>query len=125
MKTKFKIAKYVQDDGSFNKVGYDEYTITYLKGTKVHQLRIVVDGYLTNQKINLVSFKEGYKDKILRAICEYKEFGHTSKNQVKRHISLEFIKQTYSKHIVNNVQQYLININKEESRDKLTEYNLI
>lgn len=123
METIFKIAKYRKEEDSFVKTGYDEYTITYLKGLKVHQLRIVVNGYLTKQNINLISFKEGYKSKILEAIKEY--YNSSKDSTVVKKVTLSFISQYYSKTIVKNVKNYLITINKEESRDKLTEYGLI
>ena len=73
METNFKIAKFVRNDNSFEKTGYDEYSITYLKGVKVHELRVVVNGYLTKQTINIIDFSSGYKNKILVGIKEYLE----------------------------------------------------
>lgn len=59
METKFKIAKFIKNDFSFEKNGYNEYSITYLKGTKIHQLRIVVNGFLTKQSINTIDGNSG------------------------------------------------------------------
>lgn len=125
METKFKIAKYIKNNDVFEKTGFDEYNITYLKGNKVHQLRIVVNGYLTKQTINLISFKDGYKNNILLGIKEYIDNIDNIKNITNKKITLSYIKQFYSKTLVKNVQNYLININKEESRDKLTKFGLI
>ena len=83
METIFKIAKYNIVDNVFVKVGYDTYNITYLKGIKVHQLRIVVNGYLTKNVLNLIDFSNGYKKHILSAIKEYRENKDNIKNIVK------------------------------------------
>jgi CO dehydrogenase/acetyl-CoA synthase epsilon subunit len=125
METKFKIVKFTKKDNSFLKDGYDEYSITYLKGTKVHQLRIVVDGYLTKQSINIIDGNSGYKNKILLGIKEYLENGVDSKNKVTKRVTLSYLENFYSKKIVHNVKTFLLPINKEESRDKLTELGLI
>jgi hypothetical protein len=125
MQTIFKIVKFQKENESFIKIGYDEFIITYLKGLKINQLRIVVNGYLTKETIDLMSFKSGYKNRILSAIKEYKQNYINCKNFVTKKISINYMKQFYSKKIVRNVEIYLIPINKEESRDKLTEFNLI
>ena len=44
MENLFKVAKYEQTESGFKHLGYDEYCITYLKGIKSHELRIVVNG---------------------------------------------------------------------------------
>ena len=125
METKFKIAKFIKNDNSFLKDDYDEYLITYLKGTKVHQLRIVVNGYLTEQSINIIDGNSGYKNKILVGIKEYLENGRDSKNKVTKRVTLSYLENFYSKKIVHNIKTFLLPINKEESRDKLTEIGLI
>ena len=125
METNFKIAKFVKNDNSFEKTGYDEYSITYLKGVKVHELRIVVNGYLTKQTINIIDFSLGYKNKILVGIKEYLENGKDSKNKVTKKVTLYYLETFYSKKIIHNVKTFLLPINKEESRDKLTELGLI
>jgi hypothetical protein len=126
METKFNIAKFVKKDNSFEKIGYDEYSITYLKGIKLHQLRIVVNGYLTKSSINIIDGNSGYKNRILVAIKEYLENGKDSKkNKVIKKITLPYLEKFYSKKIIHNVKTFLIPINKEESRDKLTEIGLI
>jgi hypothetical protein len=68
----FKIPIYQKIDTKFTIIDYDNYNITFLKGKKIHQLRIVVNGYLTKQIINLVNPKESYKKIILLSIKEYK-----------------------------------------------------
>lgn len=70
MEINFKIAKYKKEGDSFIKSGYNQYQITFLKGKKIHQLRIVVNGYLTKETINLVEGNSGYKNKILRGVTE-------------------------------------------------------
>jgi hypothetical protein len=125
METNFKISKFKKEGDCFVKVGYDEYQITYLKGTKVHQLRIVVNGYLTKQTINLVDGNSGYKSKILTGIKEYLDFGHLTQNRVTKKVTISYLENFYSKKVIHNVKTFLLDISKEESRDKLTEYGLI
>ncbi len=125
MKTIFKVAKYEKTESGFNHLGFDDYTITYLKGTKVHQLRVAVNGILSNQKINLIDFRSGYRKTILEAISEYNNGKLCFKNETKKFVTLNYIKQFYSKTIIRNVENYLLSTNKEESRDKLTKFNLI
>jgi len=125
METNFKIPKFKKENESLIKDGYDEYKITYLKGTKVHQLRIVVNGYLTKQTINLVEGNSGYKNKILLSIKEYLDFGCLTENRVTKKITLSYLENFYSKKVIHNIKNYLLNINKEENRDKLTEIGLI
>ena len=127
MNTKFKIAKYNKSELGFEHVGYDEYNVTYIKGTKPHQLRVVINGKLTKQKINLIDFSRGYKKVILSAISEYVNDNLETKdnNVVKKSLNLSYIKSIYSKTIVKNVENYLLNLNKEESRDILTKFDLI
>ena len=61
MENIFKVAKYEKTDEGFKHLGYDEYQITYLKGNKPHQIRVVVNGILTNRVINLISiFRQIY-----------------------------------------------------------------
>jgi hypothetical protein len=125
METNFKIPRFKKESNVFVKIGYDEYKITYLKGTKIHQLRIVVNGYLTKQNINLIDGNSGYKNKILTAIKEFLEFGNLTQNRVTKKITISYLENFYSKKIIHNVKTFLLNINKEESRDKLTEFGLI
>lgn len=125
METKFKIAKFIKNDDSFLKDGYDEYSITYLKGTKVHQLRIVVNGFLTKQTIDIIDGNSGYKNNILFAIKEYLESGKDVKNRVTKKVKISYLENFYSKKVVHNIQTFLLPISKEESRDKLTEIGLV
>ena len=127
METSFKVAKYEKTDKGFNHLGYEEYLITYLKGKKPHQLRVVVDGILTNRIINLVDVKSGYKNQILSAISDVKnaKIDLTQRPSEKKKVTLGYIGTFYSKLIVRNVKNYLIGINKEESRDKITKFELI
>lgn len=127
MKTNFKVAKYEKTDEGFNHLGYDEYLITYIKGNKPHQIRIVVDGILTKRIINLIDGKSGYKNQILFAISDVKngKIDLTQRPSEKKKVTLGYIGTFYSKLIVRNVKNYLIGINKEESRDKITKFELI
>ena len=127
MENKFKVAKYEKTETGFTLIGYDEYDITYCKSKKVHLLRIVVNGRLTNSTINILDGKSGYKNNILKAISDYKNGRLKSdpNGVVKKTITFSAIAQIYSKNIVNNVKTYLMGINKEESRDRLTKFELI
>jgi len=125
MNINFKVYKYEKNNESFVKNGYDEYKITFLKGLKTTQLRIVVNSFLTKQVINLLSPGEGYKNKILLSIKEFITESPNPKKCVTGGFKLEAAKQFYSKQIINNITRYLLTINKEDSRDKLTEYGLI
>lgn len=127
METNFKVAKYEKTDEGFNHAGYDEYLITYIKGKKPHQIRIVVDGILSTKVINLVDGKSGYKAQILAAISEIKNEKINLTNIVseRKKVTLAYLSTFYSKLIVHNVQKYLVGINKEEGRDTLTKFELI
>jgi hypothetical protein len=125
MKTLFKVAKYEQTESGFNHLGYDEYCVTYIKGLKVHEMRIVVNGILSNQKINLVDPSIGYKSQILAAISDIKNNKINQTQLVSKFLKLANIKSIYSKNIIRNIEQYLIGINKEEKRDTLKLYELV
>ena len=127
MENKFKVAKYVKTDEGFINIGYDEYLISYIKGKKPHQIRIVVNGILTNGVINLIDGNSGYKNQILSAISDVKNAKIDLKTRPsdKKKVTLAYIGTFYSKLIVKNVKNYLIGINKEERRDALTKFELI
>jgi hypothetical protein len=127
METQFKVAKYEKTDEGFTHLGYDEYRITYIKGKKIHQLRIVVDGILTTRIINIIDGNSGYKNQILLAISDVKnaKINLTQKTSGKKDVTLGYIETFYSKFIIKNVKNYLIGINKEEKRDTLTKFELI
>ena len=125
MKTLFKVAKYEQTESGFNHLGYDEYCVTYIKGLKAHEIRIVVNGVLTNQKINLVDPSIGYKSQILAAISDIKNNKINQTQLVSKFLKLANIKSIYSKNIIRNIEQYLIGVNKEEKRDTLKLYELV
>ena len=127
MENIFKVAKYEKTDEGFKHLGYDEYQITYLKGNKPHQIRVIVNGILTNRVINLIDGNSGYKNQILSAISDVKNVKIDLKTRPseKKKVTLAYIGTFYSKLIVKNVKNYLIGINKEERRDTLTKYELI
>lgn len=125
METKLKIAKFIKSDTQFINNGYDEYIITYLRGVKPHQIRVVVEGYLTNQTINMLDGNSGYKNKLLLGVKEYLEVGRLSKNRVSKKLTISYLENFYSKKLIHNIKTFLLPINKEDSRDKLTELNLI
>ncbi len=121
MKNTFTIPVY---NSSLELTGEEVYNITYLRRkSKAHLLCIVVDGFRSDQSINIMDGKQGYKKQILKAISQYKN-GELS-IETSRKLHIDTIKQIYSKGIVKNLQNYLLPINKEVSRDELTKYNLI
>ena len=127
MENIFKVAKYEKTDKGFDHIGYDEYQITYIKGKKVNQLRIVVDRILTHRIINIRNGNSGYKNQILSAISDVKnaKINLTQKTSGKKDVTLGHIETFYSKFIIRNVKSYLMGINKEEKRDTLTKFKLI
>jgi hypothetical protein len=126
MENIIKIAKYSKIEDNFIKDGYDEFKITYLKGTKAHELRIVINNSLSKRTINIINLNESYRNKILLAIKDYKEDNLINKNvKVTKNVNINKLKAIYNKKIIHNIEHHLLTINKEESRDKLTEYNLI
>ena len=88
-------------------------------------MSVVVNGFLTKQSINLINPNLGYKNKILVGIKEYIENGKDCKNIVTKKITMSYLESIYSKNIIKNIQKFLMPINKEESRDKLTELGLV
>jgi hypothetical protein len=123
----FKVAKYEKVENGFNHLGYEEYKITHLKGLKIHQLRIVVNGVLSKNVINLTGpIHNSYRHEILSAISDYKNGRLPSKgNLVTKQLKIGFIDSFYSKLIRNNIKNHLISIKKEDGRDTLTKYELI
>jgi hypothetical protein len=122
MKNIFKIAKYDKAGNSFIKTGYDEYIITYIKSSKKHEIIIVVNSHKTNVIINTVTFNPSYKTKILLAI---KEYLNNSCDLVSDNLTLQYVNDNFCDIAKHNINNYLLIINKEETRDKLTEVGLI
>jgi hypothetical protein len=109
---------------SLELISKEVYSITYLRRkSKAHLLCIVVNGLRSDQSINIMDGKQGYKKQILKAVSQYKN--GELKIETNKRLHIDAIKQIYSKGIVKNLQNYLIPINKEESRDELTKYKLI
>ena len=126
MKKLFKISRFTLENDKFKFSHFDEYKITFLKSSNPHLFRIVVNGSISKQKINIVHPKEngGYKDKILLAISEY--YNNLLKEDgVRKSINFGQLQKMYSKVVVKNIKEYLVPISKETSRDVLTSYNLI
>jgi len=97
MKNIIKIAKYEKTNDVFNLIGFDDFEIMYLKSNKVHQLRVIVNGRITERKINIVDFNIGYKDIILSAISDYKNNRIKNKDLtlVKKGLKLDYLQQFY------------------------------
>ena len=125
MKNAITIPIYKNIDGEFQIIDENKYSITYLKGTKIHQLRIVVNGILSKSIINVITNKLEKKNAILQAISDYNNGFLSTNNKVTKELKLDTVKQFYSKTIVRNIEKYLLPINKETSRDVLTKFKLI
>ena len=125
MKTIFSIARYEKNDDTFDLVGYDDYTITFRKGKSISFFRMVVDGFVTKQVVDLNAPERGIREKILSAIKEYKDYGNLTSNRVTKMLTLSYMKQFYAASIIKKVQKSLITQRKEMSRDVITEYELI
>ncbi len=110
-------------DGCFTINSFHDYIITYAKGVKKNELRIIVNGKLSKHKINLLNPREGWKKVILTAISEEKN-GLIGDQIVKKMITHKFINQHYSAGIIHMINYYLLAIKKETTRDVLTKYNL-
>lgn len=101
------------------------YTITYIHSKKVNVLRIIVNGLMSTSDINLLDFNEGYKSRILTAISQYKNGKLYQVVGASKFLSLDYMKSLYSKNVIKKVEDYLLPINSEKTRDILTKYNLI
>jgi len=110
--------------GTWHILSHDKYIIRYLKHTKKHNLRIVVNDYITKEKINTADYKQGYRKQLLKAISEYRNEDRTKMHQTKKGINFNYLNQNFTKERVKNVKNYLLPIKTEISRDILTEYNL-
>lgn len=128
MQNNFKIALYKFENDNFIKVGYKEFIINYtFSPNGPDKLVLVVNGYRTKQSVNLLDATFPFKDCILRAINEYvfaKE-NELQKCSDKKLLNVTKLTFLYSKYIVNIIRNHLLSINKEDSRDKLTDFNLI
>ena len=125
MENRIIIPIYTCQVDKFKVINEEEYIITYLKGNKPHQLRIVVNGLLSTFTINLLDFNQGYKAQLLKAISEFKNKSIRKPQQIKNTVSLDFMKNLYSKSVNKRIVDYLLPINKETSRDELTKFKLI
>lgn len=126
MEINFKIAKYSKTESGFEHLGYITYKITFLKNNGKDNLRIVVNGVLTTLKITITNPNMfPFKKRILAAIGQYENKLTTNANIVTKHVTWDYIKQTYSKKIVIGLENHLLTINKEEQRDTLLKYQLI
>lgn len=120
-----KISKFKEIEGSFEFTHYDEYSVKFTESKKPHLWRVVVDGYLSTQLINILHPRanKGCKHVILNAISE--KFNDELKVRVSKTISQDKVNNLYSKTVKKNLSNYVLNISKEASRDKLTQYKLI
>ncbi len=131
MQNIISIPTYQKIDNKFVIVNHTNYTINYIKGIRNHCIRILVNGILSHQNINLLHPKKSYKEFLLKAISEYKNnqmytgIQPNPKNYLTieklQNNNLSFVYKVYKKHI----NDYLLPIKKEDKRDTLTKFNLI
>ena len=120
-----KIPKYKQEDSLFKIESFDEYQVTYLSGNIPHRLRIVVNGRITKRYINVLDFRQGYKEQILFAISDYKNYRIKDTSIASKFLTINKLKQLYNKGVLTKINNYLLPIKTEVSRDVLTKYELI
>lgn len=124
MKTIFQIPIYERENDKFIVKEYTNYEITYLqyKVSKPGIIRVVVNGYLTKQTINLSLHNLGYKHILLNSIREYLSRDQSKTNPlVKKFIKIE----QFNNNLKTIIRNYLLPINKEMSRDKLTQFGFV
>lgn len=83
MKNIIKISKFNTVEDSFIFSHYEEFIITYLVSRKIHFIRVVVNGRLTNQKINILDWKKN-KHILLSAISDFKNDRIRDKSTIKK-----------------------------------------
>lgn len=122
MENLFKIPLYELQDGKFVTTDEVSFRITYLKTKKPQIIRVVVNGNITKETINLYNPSQGYKRIILQAISDYVRIGTFQKTTRKHNIK-------DSKNImpigIKNIENYLLPIKSETKRDVLSAYRLI
>lgn len=125
MKHIVKIAKYSKIDDNFMLEGFDEYNINYLFSKSKNHFRIVINGILSNVKVNILP-NSSKKTKLLEAIRDYKNDLIKDKTLVnsKKFINLEKLKISYTEQSIFNIKKHLLTVNKEVQRDILTLYQL-
>ena len=128
MEKLFKVSRFTLENDKFEFSHFDEYKINFLKGKKAHFWKIVVNGVISKEVINILHprSEKGYKDKILKSVSQLvnKEIV-INEGGVKKVINNTHLKQLYSPSIIKILKMYLEPISKETSRDVLTSYNLI
>lgn len=124
MKNLFKISKFNKVNDTFEFTGYDEYQITYLASSKINFFRVVVNGRLTTHKVEITHWTN-IKNVLLSAVSDFKNDRIKDKNIYTKTLTMGYLKMFYNETLVKNIEKHLLQINKECSRDKLTEYNLI
>lgn len=81
----------------FTFTGSDTYKIQFMRNKSPHLIRIVVDGYISKENINLLHPKEkgGYKDKVLKAISQ--KFNGELDKTTSKLLTQNLVFQLYSK----------------------------
>jgi len=127
-KNVFSIPIYEKKDDRFEIIGETIYTITYkIKNPLKPNLQIIVNGILTDKFIHLGSSycNPSFKSEILEAISWYFHRDMSQKYQIHTYFApMETVFRLFSAHS-RNIVYYLLPINKEISRDKISKYDLI
>lgn len=104
------------------------FEVTYLQGGKKKTsglLRVVVNGIITNEKINIATVHCKYKQILAKAISWYVHRDLNNPCQIsKRPLTLSKIMETHSTR-AGTIVNTLLSIKKIDNRETLTEFNLI
>ncbi len=129
LSNKISIPIYENKNDKFEIVSEKIYTINYIKSDKKCILKIVVNGFLSNHKININNSYISYRHEILSAISEYEKLVDKNRIEVIKKFWRFSNLANYSLPLVNNIFHniiaHLLPINKEAGRDNLTKYELI
>lgn len=124
MENLFKIPVYEKQDEKFVIVREVEFKITYIKTDTPQKLRVVVNGHITKEIINVYNPAQSYRKALLQAISDYVN-DRISMVVTNKKVSIDYIKKLKDPMGFHNVKNFLLDIRKEVKRDRLTEFNLI
>lgn len=118
------IPKYEKVDDVWNVLNYESYIITYILYGK-NKFKVIVNGRLTTGiiKFNMNGFP--FKDILLSSIANYQNNILVDGVYHTEGVSLKWFNKSNNDQMKHNVTSHLLPINREMSRDRLTEFGLI
>lgn len=119
------IPVYVKADNGFQSENGEVYNITYLKGNKSCIFEVVVNSIPSGVSIPVESARFPFKNSILLAISKYRNDKLANIPATKKGLTMEGIKATHNKSVVNTIKNHILSIKKEVTRDILTKFELI